>query len=106
VNHRFVSISYCLLFIIANVFWLGGIAVVTSITPDTSLTATSYSEEEYRCGVFPPGNPVDQFQSAIDLGITQPRVILSWNLFEPSKGQFKFMLYDWNIYKMHQERLH
>jgi hypothetical protein len=102
VNNRFVSISFCLLFIIASVIWFGDITIVRSITPDTSLTATSYSKEEYKFGVFPPGNSVDHLQSAINLGITQPRVILSWNLFEPSKGQFKFMLYDWNIHKMHQ----
>ncbi len=76
--------------------------VVSSFSPGFPLALTSRSEEEYRLGVFPPGNSVDQLQSAINLGITQPRVILSWNLFEPSKGQFNFMIYDWNLHKMHQ----
>ena len=87
------------------VVWIGSLSnenVVSSFSPRFPLTSTSHSEEEYKFGVFPPGNSVDQLQSAINLGITQPRIILSWNQFEPSKGQFKFMLYDWNLHKMHQ----
>ncbi len=50
--------------------------------------------KQFRFGVFPPGNWVDGYKSAVDLKITQPRIIFSWNDFEPEKGSFNFERYD------------
>ena len=57
-----------------------------------SVPSVSFSKpsRNYFLGVFPPGNPMDGYGSAIQLGITRPRLILSWNMFEPSKGMYNF----------------
>ncbi len=50
--------------------------------------------KQYQFGVFPPGNWIDGYKSAVDLKITQPRIIFSWNDFEPEKGKFNLERYD------------
>ena len=45
---------------------------------------------------------MDGYGSAIQLGITRPRLILSWNMFEPSKGMYNFELYDKHLSVLHE----
>lgn len=56
-----------------------------------------YDSQSYRFGVFPPGNQYDGYRSAMELKITEPRVIVSWNDFEPEKNNFDFQLFDAHI---------
>ncbi|MCF7861414.1 hypothetical protein K9M79_04125 [Candidatus Woesearchaeota archaeon] len=47
-----------------------------------------------RFGVFPPTNPENNLDSVIELGVKKTRFVLSWDMFEPKKGEFNFDLAD------------